>query len=81
LWEKGILREDEDECWAQKAVVLHITTLIRTNTKIVKELNIVSVLNNTKDYSKKLDTTCKQNSSQEINEDNKRYTAKAEGTR
>ena len=26
LWEKGILREGENECWVQEAIVLHITT-------------------------------------------------------
>jgi ABC-type Na+ efflux pump permease subunit len=76
LWEKGILRESEDECWVQEAIVLHITTPY-TNTEIAKELNITSVLDNTKDYNKKLDRTCKQNSSQQINEDNKKTHSKS----
>ena len=51
------------------------------NTKIAKKFDITPVLDNTKDYTKKLDTTCQQNSSQRINEDNKKYTAKADGAR
>jgi hypothetical protein len=52
-----------------------------TNTEITKELYITPALDNTKDYNKKLDKTCRQNSSQQIKEDNKKYKAKEEGTR
>ena len=60
----------------------HITTTY-TNRELAKELDITPILDNTEDYSysKKFDTTCKQNSSQQINEDNKKYTAKVDGTR
>lgn len=62
-------------CWVREVTVLRNTTTF-TNTEIAEELHINQVLDKTQDYIKKLDTTCIQNTSLQINEDNKKIHTK-----